>query len=86
MNSEFYNISLRGHVAFPVLCLKNAIEKFNQKNNSFDIVLNILWSLTSMKYVDEWLYKVSRIMPLSIFDDQYEDNNKISFSQYKNNI
>jgi len=82
MNTKFYNISIRARFAFTVLCLENAIKMLNQKNSLWELVLANVWSLTSMKFVDEWLYKISRIMPSSILEDDYEDNDEISYSQY----
>lgn len=35
-----------------------------------------------MEFVDEWLYKVSPLMPSSILEDQYEESNQLSYDQY----
>ncbi len=80
----FINISLRARVAFAILCLENAIDHFDLPKNKWQIVLKKLWELTSMKYVDEWLYSVSKIMYSSILEDNYSEEWKqyLSISEY----
>lgn len=81
MKELIEKISLRARVAFIVLCIENAL----RSENAFikwNIVLEVFWSQTSMPFVDEWLYKISKVMPESILEDEYEENETISFNEF----
>jgi hypothetical protein len=83
MKSKLYNISIRGRVAYSALCLENAINKLKCKNSGWNSVLDIIWSFTSIQYVDDWLYMISHVMPSSILEDDYEENEMLGFDKYQ---
>lgn len=81
MKELIEKISLRARVAFIVLCIENALRNEN-KLVKWEKVLEIFWSQTSMQFVDEWLYEISRVMPESILEDEYEENETISVNEF----
>lgn len=81
MKEKIEKISIRARVAFIILCLENAIKK-NTAIVSWNKVLNVFWLQTSIHFVDEWLYEVSKIMPESILEDEYEENDTITLEDY----
>ena len=81
MREKIEKISLRARVAFIILCLENALKK-NNSYSKWTKVLQLFWSQTSMQFVDEWLYEISKVMPDSIVEDDYEENETISFDEY----
>lgn len=81
MKELIEKMSLRARVAFIILCIENALKKDNSLAK-WTKILKIFWSQTKMQFVDEWLYEVSKIMPESILEDQYKENNTISFKDY----
>jgi hypothetical protein len=74
-------ISLRARVAFIILCIENALRS-EDTLVKWNKVLELFWSQTSMQFVDEWLYEISKVMPESILEDDYEENETISFAEY----
>lgn len=81
MKELIEKISLRARVAFIILCIENSL----RKENSFikwSKVLDVFWSQTSMQFVDEWLYEISKVMPDSILVDEYDENETISLKEY----
>lgn len=81
MKEKIEKISLRARLAFIILCLENALNK-NNSSSKWTKVLTIFWSQTSMPFVDDWLYEISKVMPESILEDEYEENEIISFEEY----
>ena len=81
MRELIKKISLRARLAFIILCIENALRKDNSLVK-WNKILEIFWSQTSMQFVDEWLYEISKVMPESILEDEYEDNETISFNEY----
>lgn len=81
MKEKIEKISLRARLAFIILSMENALKK-NNLSSKWTKVLNIFWSQTSMQFVDEWLYEISKVMPESILEDEYEENETISLEEY----
>lgn len=81
MRELIRKISLRARVAFIILCIENALEKESIKSR-IQKTLIIFWHQTSIQFVDEWLYQVSKVMPDSILEDDYEDNEIITYQDF----
>ncbi len=81
MRELIENISIRGRVAFIILCIENVL-KCQNHFTKWNKVLEIFWSQTNSDFVDEWLYKISKVMPESILEDEYVENDVISFIEY----
>lgn len=80
---KFKEISIRGRVAFAIYCLENFIIANGEKlSGKWLVVLNKLWVITSLEFVDEWLYQVSSYMPSSILEDDFDDLEEISKTDY----
>jgi hypothetical protein len=81
MREQIKKISIRARVAFIILCIENAVE-----NSSVIVkwqkVFNVFWLQTSIQFVDEWLYNISKVMPESILDDEYEENDTLTHNDY----
>lgn len=68
--NEFRDVSIRGRVAFSILCLENAIEHFHVELLPWDFVLEKLWEFTSSTgYLDDWSGYMSEIMPDNILSE-----------------
>lgn len=81
MKDQLEKISIRARVAFIVLCIENVL-KNNNSYSKWNKVLEIFWLQTSIQFVDEWLYEISKVMPECILEDEYEENETISFKEY----
>ncbi len=81
MKKIIKNISLRARVAFIILCIENALEKLVLKDK-IQKTLNVFWHQTSIEFVDEWLYEVSKVMSDSILCDDYEENDVLTHKDY----
>ncbi|QYS89467.1 hypothetical protein [Flavobacterium davisii] len=81
MKEIIEKISLRARVAFIILCMEKSVKNIGY-NVSWDKVFKIFWLQTNIKFVDEWLYEVSKIMPESILEDEYEENITITLEDY----
>lgn len=44
---EFNKISIRGRVAYGIVCLEEAIKKYSLEHLDWDFMLKILWSYTN---------------------------------------
>lgn len=81
MKELIEKISLRARVAFIIMCIENALRR-EKSFVKWNKILEIFWSQTSMQFVDEWLYEISKVMPESILEDEYEENDIINLSEY----
>ena len=81
MRELIKKISIRARVAFIILCIENAFQhlKFNVELQK---TLNVFWLQTNNTFVDDWLYQVSKVMPDSILEDDYEDNELLTHIEY----
>ncbi|MFZ6010368.1 MAG: hypothetical protein ACOYXT_08455 [Bacteroidota bacterium] len=77
MKSQLHTLSIRARAAFAILCLEEALKKYDH-DAQWNRVLPMLWSITDIEHVDEWLYQVSRIMPSDVLEQPYEENAVIS--------
>lgn len=66
---EFTNISIRGRVAYAVLCLEKAIVHFGFDKYDWSFVLNLLWSITNTK-LGSWHYPLAECTGRSIINDE----------------
>lgn len=83
-SKRFSNISIRGRVAFGICCFENAIHSCGYELSDWSIVLSKLWSLTSMQFVDDWLYTMAEYNPQNILSDPYQlgDCEELSHEEY----
>ncbi|HEY9009344.1 MAG TPA: hypothetical protein VIM75_24575 [Ohtaekwangia sp.] len=68
-SQEFTNISIRGRVAFAILCLEKAIIHFGFDIYDWSFVLNLLWSITNTK-LGSWHYPLAECTGRSIINDE----------------
>lgn len=68
---NFKEVSIRGRVAFAILCLENAIFHFGFDKYDWSFILGQLWSVTNSK-LGTWHYPLSECTGRSIIND--EDN------------
>ena len=84
MIENFKNVSIRGRVAYAICCLENVIEQVeSQPKEDWDVLLNKLWSLTDLQFVDGWLYSVSSSMPSSILEDPFDPEEETTKEEYE---
>jgi len=83
MKSEFKEISIRGRVAWCILCLENAIKFYGLEDLNWDFIFSLLWSYTNGK-VGNWHYPMAEAMPASILTTPYSkrDMENLTESQY----
>lgn len=68
--NEFINISIRGRVAFSILCLENVIRHYNVESLPWAFVLEKLWEFTSNSgYLDDWMDVTVEIIPKTVIND-----------------
>ncbi|GAA4275919.1 hypothetical protein [Aquimarina mytili] len=71
MNLDFSNISIRGRVAYAIICLENAIRFYEKENLDWLYIFNLLWAYTKDE-VGNWHYPMAESTPKSImFDADY---------------
>lgn len=64
MNIKDFNaVSIKGRAAYAICCLERAIEKFDDKNPTWDFVLNKLWEFTDTKFIPEWQELSAELIP-----------------------
>jgi len=81
MREKIERLSIRARVAFIILCLEKSVEN-SSKPSKWQKVLDVFWLQTNIQFVDEWLYNISKVMPESILDDAYEENDTLSYNDY----
>lgn len=71
---DFIEVSIRGRVAFGVVCLENAIKHFNRLDLEWNFLLKLLWSYTNDN-VGTWHYQLAECIPSAVMvgDDKYLD-------------
>lgn len=74
-DEEFYEISLKGIVAYSITCFENVLLSLKYNDEEWKEVLEDLWLYTSIKYIDDWQDIVSDIIPSHLLEfDNYEDS------------
>ena len=64
MNIKDFNaVSIRGRAAYAICCLERAIKKFDDKNPTWDFILNKLWEFTDTKFIPEWQEFSAELIP-----------------------
>jgi len=83
--NNFKTISIRGRVAFGILCLESAFQNENKLNNqAVKYLLDHLWEFTASSELDEWLHKMEIITPDFLVLSNYEDASEImNKAEYK---
>ena len=72
---NFSDISIRGRVAFSISCFENALVFFGQDYSEWRIVLEKMWSYTSIEFFDDWHYSMAEYLPESILEcTKYEED------------
>ena len=66
---EFKNISIRGRMAFGIICFEHALKHLNYDFEDWDIILKELWSFTELEFIDEWLYAFAGYTASSILEN-----------------
>ncbi|GAB5415973.1 MAG: hypothetical protein Crog4KO_07540 [Crocinitomicaceae bacterium] len=82
---DFKNISLRARIAYSILCLNNVIREKEADNNlekDWQLILDKLWEITEIEFVDEWMYSVSCRIPSSILEDPFDSNEDITEREF----
>ena len=72
--NDFYNISIRGRVAYSICCLENVIIFFRYDESKWEILLRYLWTYTTIDFIDTWQDISSELLPETIME----------FSKYNN--
>ena len=63
---DFYNISMKGRMAYAILCVeKYLLAKY--PNDDWSVLSKWMWDVTS-NYWDEWDYKFMEIIPEYLFE------------------
>lgn len=82
MIEQFKNISMRGRVAYGILCLESTLNSEEKFSKGWKLVLERLWSYTEIKYLDEWQDKTLEILPSSIMEiENFEEEDLEYVSQ-----
>ncbi|WP_108867402.1 hypothetical protein [Aquimarina aquimarini] len=84
MKSEFNDISIRGRVAYAIMCLENAIKWYKKDNLDWSFLFQLLWSFMKGNVAD-WHYPMAEATPRSIlFDAEYsvKEMNYINREEY----
>ncbi len=80
------NISLRGRVAFALCCLEQAIDKFGDKNSTWNLVLEKLWAFTDTKLIAEWQEMLAECIPGVILSNNFSDEFELITRAEFNNL
>ena len=71
--SDFYPISIRGRIAYGILCMENYLA-MKYPNTDFSHMLEKAWSIVSSENIDERAYEFMEIIPEYLFEfDNYTD-------------
>lgn len=65
---QFKHISLRGRVAYGIICFENILIALNYDPNDWKIVLNYLWEFTSIPYLDDWNETIVELIPENLME------------------
>ncbi|WP_259016787.1 hypothetical protein [Emticicia fluvialis] len=65
---DFKRISIRGRVAFSIVCLENSIKHFQLSELEWDFLLKLLWNYTSIN-MGTWHYQVAECIPRGVLND-----------------
>lgn len=79
---EFYNISIRGRMAYLFCSFKKLLIFYNCIIDDWMIILDKLWKYTSTEYVDDWMYEIAEYLPNSIMEDGLEDAEYITEDEF----
>lgn len=88
-NNSFVNISLRGRMAFAIMCCERyLLYKYPEKN--WEVLFKHLWEITSIELFDEWLSQINEILPECLLEfSDYESSDfsiltKSEYEEFKN--
>lgn len=86
LSGKFIKVSIRGRVAYAICCLENAMEKYGVQGESWDLLLENLWSFTTlpsemvlmenncMEFIlERWFYLNSSFIPSHVIETEYFD-------------
>ena len=87
MLDEFKDISIRGRLAYGMICLENALRQFGIKDELLDnIILPRIWEFTSSSHLDDWEIQINEIDPTCVLDVELTadtfDLTTLSFNNY----
>jgi len=70
----FKRISIRGRVAYCIMCLENAFEKEKIESQESFSLLEKLWAFTNSHTLDEWDEMINDVTPCCILDENFDVN------------
>lgn len=82
---RFYRVSVRGRVAYLILCLEESLLFYKQDITAWDWILRKMWSFTDHledDWVDSWLDSAVELLPSIVLTNKESE----SVSQEKSNI
>jgi hypothetical protein len=65
---DFKEVSIRGRVAYEIMCVENAISFFRLEDLNWDFVLDLMWSYTN-EDVGAWHYPMGEAMPWTVLSN-----------------
>ncbi|MBO4997319.1 MAG: hypothetical protein J6D02_04905 [Lachnospira sp.] len=78
----FKNISIIGRVAYLICLFERLLLYYKCDKEEWKIVLEKLWSVTTVQYMDEWMYEFAEYLPDSILEDTMDDAEYITESDF----
>jgi hypothetical protein len=77
--NDFFDISIRGRVAFSICCFENAIKHFSYKIDEWIFIIEKLWAYTNINSFDDWHYLIAEVLPDSILENNIYNNLNFDF-------
>lgn len=62
MRENFINISMRGRIAYAIMCFDSLIKE-KYPNYNWATLLNKLWNVTNAEFLDEWASMIIEYIP-----------------------
>ena len=80
---NFKNISIRGRVAYLLSSFEKLLLYHNCEKAEWHGILDKLWTYTSIKFLDDWMYMIAEYMPNSILQDSFDDAEYITQQEFE---
>ncbi|MGB3513539.1 MAG: hypothetical protein WBA93_30880 [Microcoleaceae cyanobacterium] len=66
IEEKFRDISIRGRIAYMLLCLEALLKKNNDTRQGWDYLLEKFWMYTNIEFLDDWQDIAAELLPDSI--------------------
>lgn len=81
MREDLKLISIRGRVAYGILCFEHVLIVSDAKTSDWELVLNRLWEFTNSLELDEWQDRAVEVIPEVVLNSLFSSDEFVTISE-----